>query len=266
MDYTAALAALVEWAESAPAVRALVLTGSAAQATEDRLSDRDVQVFTSNTAVLLEDESWWRRLGEVLVVERLEDGEGNPTRLVYYVGGKFDFSLLPAEKLGGRGYDRPYRVLLDKDGLAATTALRPGRAEPPSAEEFDESVNWAWAAALMEARAIVRDEPWSARLRDQDLKEQLLEMIEWDHRARYGAAFDTHHLGARMRRWMDRDVQRALRRCWSGADPREAAQALLATVELYVELAGRTAVRYGFPVFDHERVGAELRSVLDELR
>ena len=266
MDYNTALATLTEWAERTPAVRALVLTGSAAQDAEHRLSDRDVQVFTSDTTLLLEDESWWRRLGEVLAVERLEDGEGNPTRLVYYVGGKLDFSLLPAEELSGRGYDRPYRVLLDKDGLAATAELCPRRAEPPTEEEFDESVNWAWAAALTEATAIVRDEPWSARLRDQDLKEQLLEMIEWDHQARYGADFDTRYLGSRMRQWMDEDVQRALRRCWSGVDPREAAQALLATVDLYVELAERTAVRHGFAVFGHKRADSELRSILDEIR
>lgn len=265
MDYTAALTALTTWAESTPAVRALVLTGSAAQGTEHRLSDRDIQVFTSSAEELLEDESWWRRLGEVLAVERLEDDEGRPTRLVYYAGGKLDFSLLPAGELNGHTYDRPYRVLLDKDGLAATTTLRPEPVRPPTEEEFDESVNWAWAAALMEARAIVRDEPWSARLRDQDLKEQLLEMVEWDHQARYGAEFDTHHLGARMRQWMDEDVQRALDRCWSGVEPREAAHALSATVELYVRLAERTAERHGFAVFEHKRAEAELRSILDEL-
>ncbi|NLU68177.1 aminoglycoside 6-adenylyltransferase [Streptomyces sp. HNM0574] len=265
MDYTAALAALTKWAESTPAVRALVLTGSAAQGTEHRLSDRDVQVFTRDGDGLLADESWWRGLGDVLAVERLEDGDGNPTRLVYYAGGKLDFTLLEAGELKGRAYEGPYRVLLDKDGHAATAALRPEPDGPPTAEEFDESVNWAWAAALMEAKALVRDEPWSAKLRDQDLKEQLLEMIEWDHRARHGEEFDTGILGAGMRRWMDEDVQQALRHCWSGLDARESARALAATAGLYVALAERTAARHGFPAFDHERAHAELRSLLAEV-
>lgn len=34
------------------------------------------------------------------ITKRLEDGDGNPTRLVYYAGGKFDFTLLAAEELG----------------------------------------------------------------------------------------------------------------------------------------------------------------------
>ncbi|WP_051133275.1 aminoglycoside 6-adenylyltransferase [Nocardia paucivorans] len=142
-----------------------LLTGSAAQGADHPLSDRDIQVFTTDIAALLEDESWWERLGEVLVVERLEDGDGNPTRLVYYAGGKLDFTLLPADDLGGRFYGRPFRVLLDKDSIAGTASHRPLVASAPKAGEFWESVNWAWAAALMEAKAIVRDEPWSAKLR-----------------------------------------------------------------------------------------------------
>lgn len=73
----------------------------------------------------------------------------------------------------------------------------------PSAATFVQSVELAWAAALMQAKAIVRDEPWSAKVRDQELKEELLNMVVWDHICRYGPDFDTHFLGARMRRWMD---------------------------------------------------------------
>jgi aminoglycoside 6-adenylyltransferase len=75
-------------------------------------------------------------------------------------------------------------------------------------------------------RAIVRDETWSAKLRDQDLKAELLRMIEWDRRARYGGDFDTRYLGTRMRCWMDNDVHTELARCWSGFGVRETEQAL----------------------------------------
>jgi len=262
MDYGVAMSALVSWAEVRPDVRGLGLTGSAAQGNAHPLSDRDIQVFTTDIPALLEDESWWVCLGDVLVVERLEDGDGNPTRLVYYTGGKLDFTLLPAPSLNGRTYERPYTVLLDKDGTADTTSYRSERAAAPTAGEFRESVNWAWAAALMAAKAIVRDEPWSAKLRDQDLKEELLRMIEWDHRARHGGDFDTRYLGTRLRHWMDNDVQAELERCWSGLGARETEQALLATVSLYRGLAERTARHLDLPLFDHERVAAELHTIL----
>ena len=123
MDYSRALDALTQWAQGRDDVRALVLTGSAAAESAHSLSDRDIEVFTTDIDALLRDESWWSGLGDVLVVERLQDGDGNPTRLIYYAGGKIDFTLLPAERLAGRGYARPFRVLLDKDGTAATLTM-----------------------------------------------------------------------------------------------------------------------------------------------
>ncbi|TVT32995.1 adenylyltransferase [Amycolatopsis rhizosphaerae] len=262
MDYPRALDALTKWGSSRPEVRALVLTGSAAAGTAHPLSDRDIEVFTTDVPALLADESWWSGLGEVLVVERLEDGDGNPTRLIHYAGGKIDFTLLPAQRLHGRAYSRPFELLLDKDGAATTASFTEPSVKPPSAGEFDESVNWAWAAALMQAKAIVRDEPWSAKVRDQDLKTELLRMIEWDHRTRYGPDFDTRHLGTGMRRWMDADIQHALEQCWAGLAAEEATQALLATTRLYRTLAERTATAVGFPAFAHERAHIELRTIL----
>lgn len=262
MDYRRAMEALTGWASGRDDVRALVLTGSAAAGATHPLSDRDIEVFTTDAGALLRDESWWGGLGEVLVVERLEDDDGNPSRLIYYEGGKFDFTLLPAGRLAGRVYSRPFRVLLDKDEAALTASLSEPIPALPSAEEFDESVNWAWAAALMQAKAIVRDEPWSAKVRDRDLKAQLLRMIEWDHRARHGAGLDTRYLGTRMRQWMDTDIQQALEHCWAGFGDDDQRRALLATTELYRRLAERTAVALDLPGFDHERVETEMRSLL----
>ena len=262
MDYSRARESLVRWAQGRTDVRALVLTGSAAAQDAHPLSDRDIEVFTTDIDALLTDESWWSDLGDVLVVERLNDGDGNPTRLIYYAGGKIDFTVLPADRLAGRSYTRPFCVLLDKDDSAATASLDATSTAPPTPAEFEEPMNWAWAAALMQAKAIVRDEPWSAKLRDQDLKGELLRMIEWDHLARHGPGLDTRYLGTRMRQWMDTDVQHALERCWGSLDGDDATRALLASTELYRTLAERTASSLDLPHFDHERVDDELHAIL----
>lgn len=218
-----------------------------------------------NPEGLLADESWWAELGEVLVVERLEDADGNPTRLIYYVGGKIDFTVLPVTALTGRSYERPFEVLFDMSGEAAELIQAPTSWSPPSAEDFNESLNWAYAAALMCAKAIVRDEPWSAKLRDNDFKDQLLEMIEWDHRSRYGSDFDTRYLGTRMNRWMDSDVRDALATCWGRFDPRDSADALRRTSDLYGALAVRTAAALELPsCVDHQRVREEIETILAE--
>jgi aminoglycoside 6-adenylyltransferase len=86
--------------------------------------------------------------------------------------------------------DRPFTVLVDADGLTAGLEPSPPDLEPPSAADVEQALNWGYAAALMCAKAVVRDEPWSAKVWDRDLKEQLLLLVEWDHWARYGAAVD----------------------------------------------------------------------------
>jgi aminoglycoside 6-adenylyltransferase len=144
----------------------------------------------------------WSRLDDVLAVERLENGDDQSTRLVYYIGGKLDFTLVSVN--GERGeYDRPFSVLLDKDGAADRFELVERTLELPDQELFDECINWAAAAALMTARAVVRDEPWSVMTRDADFKGELLRMIERDHNLRYGSDRDVRYLGTRMRQWMD---------------------------------------------------------------
>ncbi|WP_338889562.1 aminoglycoside 6-adenylyltransferase [Rhodococcus sovatensis] len=94
MDYRAVLERIVTWAAKDPNVRTVVLTGSAASGALHELSDRDIELHVLRTAPLEQDDSWWNSLGEVLAVERLTNGDDQPTRLVYYVGGKIDFTLV----------------------------------------------------------------------------------------------------------------------------------------------------------------------------
>lgn len=117
VDYGEVLERLVGWANETNSVRAVIVTGSGADGDAHPLSDRDIELYAPDPDELADDESWWSDLGEVLVVERLEDEDsGYPTRLIYYKGGKLDFTLIPAEDLPTVEHDRPFRVLLDKDG------------------------------------------------------------------------------------------------------------------------------------------------------
>jgi len=264
VDYEQALAHLTKWAMKNDSVRAMVMTGSGGAKTAHSLSDRDIEIYSTDVDALLAAESWWASLGQVLVVERLENPGRHPTRLVYYIGGKLDFNFLQAGRLVDQVYDRPFQVLVDKDGAAASLQVMSSTWAQPDASEFDESVNWAYAAALMCAKAVVRGELWSAKIRDNDLKDQLLEMIEWDHRARYGPDFDTRYLGTRMNEWMDADVRDALLTCWGHLDAADTESALRRSVELYATLATRTGSNLGLPTFDHDAPRAELETILSQ--
>lgn len=260
MNYEFALQSVLEWASHDANVRAVVLTGSAASASDHPLSDRDIELHVRDTSPLEADDSWWAGLGTVLAVERLEDGDDHPTRLVYYVGGKLDFTLMVGSEATGQ-YDRPFTVLLDKDGSTESFSVRPKQPEIPDQDAFDECCNWASAAALMPAKAIVRDEPWSVMTRDADLKAELLRMIEWDHVIRYGTDRDVRYLGTRMRQWMDTDIQARLDRSWATfhGDNRGA---LLTTVELFADLADRVASQARLSDFHHPAVLEEMKGIL----
>ncbi len=257
----------IGWATADDNIRVVVLTGSAALGPEHvhALSDLDVELYVAQPIMLLEDDAWYAQFGEVLVVESLPNLGWYPTRLVYYIDGKIDFMVGPVDALATVRYVRSFRVLLDKDRAAdALPPVEPLATDPPTAASFRECIHWFYAGSLMCAKCVVRDEPWQAKFRDWDLKQELLRMIEWDHKARYGWSYDTWSRGKRLKQWIDADLFRALDACWAGFDGSDTARALLASLELFERLSTRTARRLGMAAFDARRVQAEVRAVLEQ--
>jgi aminoglycoside 6-adenylyltransferase len=263
MDHAQVLNLIIGWAKAEDNVRAVVLTGSAARGEAHELSDLDIEVYAAEPSKLLDDDSWYVQFGAVLVVEALANPGWHPTRLIYYVGGKIDFMVAPIETLAVSKHDREFRVLVDKDCLTSDLPGPMGHGKaPPDSTEFLQCVHWFYAAALMCAKCVVRDEPWLVKFRDWDMKQQLLRMIEWDHKARYGPSYDTWYNGKHLNTWMDRDIRTALDACWVGFGVAETAQALLASVELYARLSYQTADALGLDQFDGSRVRGEITAIL----
>jgi aminoglycoside 6-adenylyltransferase len=219
MDYDRVLERIVAWASADDNIRAVVLTGSVARgpAHVHPLSDIDVELYVTEPATLLEEDTWYAQFGQVLVVEALPNPGWHPTRLVYYVDGKIDFLVGPVDALATTRYVRPFRVLLDKEHLTERLPpVAPLATVPPESATFLECIHWFYAAALMCAKCIVRDDPWQAKFRDWDLKRELLRMIEWDHKARYGWSYITWSRGKRLKEWLDPAMLAALDPCWAG--------------------------------------------------
>ncbi|WP_409429449.1 aminoglycoside 6-adenylyltransferase [Mycobacterium sp. SMC-11] len=114
-------------AEQTDSVRGVLVTGSAAAGAAHPLSDRDIEIYPHDVDGLLNDDSWRNALGEVLVVEHLENDQEQPTRLIYYVGGKLDFTSTPAGDLPTPVHTRPFQSLLDKDARARNRRRRPSK-------------------------------------------------------------------------------------------------------------------------------------------
>jgi aminoglycoside 6-adenylyltransferase len=254
-----------KWATPDENVRLVVLTGSVALGDHavDELSDLDLELYVLDPAPLLDGRDWYGSFGRVLVREELEDPDWHPTRLVYYVDGKIDFMIASVEAAKrGIAYARPYRVVLDKDGLAESLWLSSEPARPPTPVEFDTCINWFYAAELIMAKCIVRGEPWMAKVREWDANTQLLQMIEWDHKARHGWDYDTWHLGAHMQEWMDSEIVTAFGTCWSDFSTHNMEAALSASVALFDRLSGRTATVLRIEQFDSAPVRREIDRLL----
>lgn len=265
MDQEAILKRVVTWATEEDNIRLALLTGSVARGDGqfDELSDLDIELYVTDPRPLREQREWYEQFGYVLVVEELENLGWHPTRLVYYVDGKIDFMIGQVDAArAGIEYDRPYLILVDKDGLGETLRRGSVEARPPSQAEFLRSISWFYAGALMEAKCIVREESWMAVLRDRDLKDELLRMIEWDHRTRYGWNYDTWYGGMHFRDWMDEDIRVALGSCWADFSPLAMRRALRASVALFDTVATRTAGALGIAVFDREAVRKEIERLL----
>ena len=269
MDHRAVLDRLVAWARAEETIRAVVLTGSVARDPDavDEDADLDIELYVTDPAPLLEEDAWYRQFGEVLVVEALENPGWHPTRLVYYADGKIDFMIAPAGVLAAPvDYDRPYRVLVDKDQLSSAFRLSRGAGNrPPSPAEFLECVNHFYAAILMWAKYLKRDDPWAAKLRDWESKELLLTMLEWDHRARKGWEYDTWYLGTHLREWVDADLLDDIAACWSGFGREESVRALRASLALFELLSTRTAAALGRPPFDAGGVRRRVEQLIGDI-
>lgn len=269
MDQLAVLDLVVAWARHDDNTRVVVLTGSVArgEGSFDELSDLDIELYVTDPSVLLEADAWYHQFGEVLVVEALENPGWHPTRLVYYFDGKIDFMVAPTVVLTeGVSYDRPFRVVVDKDNLHGAFRRSPGEQQrPPTVAEFLQCVHWFYAAAIMWAKCLTRDEPWAAKMRDWDSKSQLLTMLEWDHKARKGWEYDTWYNGAHLRAWMDPDLVRAVEACWSGLSLRDSIGALRESLTLFDLLSTRTATALGIEPFDATRVRERVEWLLERV-
>jgi aminoglycoside 6-adenylyltransferase len=265
MDHEAIVERVVAWGSEEDNIRLAVLTGSVAPGDDqfDALSDLDIELYVNDPLLLLEQKEWFGLFGHVLVVEELENPDWHPTRLVHYVDGKIDFMIGQVEAVRvGVEYDQPYRILIDKDGLGERLRRANVEALPPSPSEFLRSVNCFYAAALMEAKCIVREEPWMASLRDRDLKDELLNMIGWDHGTRRGWDPETRQSDRHVRGWVDEDILVALDDCWADFSTGAMRRALRASVALFDTLETRTAGALGIEAFDGRAVQEEIERIL----
>ncbi len=266
---------LVSWAKGQDSVRAVILTSSRAipEASMDILSDYDVVLVVQKVEPFYEDRSWLEEFGPVLVVYRdpLTPYFGFLKTCIvtqYENSLKIDFSVWPAEILQAIAavprlpdeFDAGYRILLDKDGIAAR--LDPPTyggyiPHPPSESEYRDVVELVFHEATYVAKHLWRGDLMTAKINmDFNMKVRDLRiMLEWLIEIDHDWTVKPGPWGRRLKSWLRPDLWAELEETYTGAGFEENWQALYRTIALFQKVALEVGecLGYRYPQELHDR-------------
>lgn len=278
MNKDEALQKVINWGENNNCIKALILTGSlAGKGKVDELSDLDIAVFGTDFTFIQNDD-WLSHIDNVWVCIHDQfsfEDHIIPTRLtIFNEGLKIDFSFHPVELLGKlaerkdlpESYKNGYKILLDKTGVANKLA-QPGYNAylllRPDLKSFQNNENEFWFECYHVARYLKRGDLWTAKVRDKDVKKNLLEMLQWHHVARHNNNFNPRPYGREMHNWLEESLWGRLYGCYSGFDKESSRVALNNTISLYREVTKQVAVHFHFEY--NEMLDTHLSSFTEHL-
>jgi aminoglycoside 6-adenylyltransferase len=268
----------------------------------DEWADLDIMIFARDTRPYLSSSDWISHIGSVQLAALGRTVGGDPEWLVVLDNGlDVDLVLIPTVRArwgvralalvkrypqllrllpgglaarareviptGSDTFRRGVRVLLDRDGLVSPMQ-RVFNERPPAAtvaqREFRQAVDRFWLMVERTAKKLRRGELWVAKRGcDGLLKESLLQMMEWQARAKAGAAADTWHAGRFLEEWADPGALDGLGRAYAHYDEADIWCALMATMDLFRSLSRETAQLLGheYPVEGDEYVSELVREL-----
>jgi aminoglycoside 6-adenylyltransferase len=284
-DEASVLQHLVAWATGRDPIRTVLLTSTRAVAGggTDPLSDYDVVLIVTDVRPFHEDRRWIEDFGEVLVTywDSLypdpDYGIEQTGNVIQYAGGlKIDFTVSPVALLQRMAesaelpaeFDAGYRVLLDKDGMAA--ALKPPtyRAylpERPTNDAFQKLVEDFFSDAPYVAKCLWRDDLLPAKwCLDYDMRYvHLYPVLEWLIALDSGWTVRAGLLGKGLKKRLPHDLWAELEASFAGGTIEENWESLFRTMALFGRAASRVAagLGYTYPRDLEARVAAYAREV-----
>lgn len=253
---------IVAFASAHDGIEAVIQTGSRARNQRvDRFSDFDIELVGPAMPALAGDDGWAAPLGDQLVSIHLANEENHapdwPTYLVVLAGGrKIDLTLAGPERItrmvdGGLDplYQRGYRVLLDKTGIAAAlpTPAGPPTEARPTESEFVSNQREFWFEATQIPICIARGDLWPAHLRLEGIRSLLLAVLEWHARLLRVDPVDTWHNGHHIDEWLAPAYHDRILELFALYTRDDLSRALRATTELYAQAVAEIAALYPLP-------------------
>jgi len=281
-DEDAVLGKLVAWADTDPAVRAMILTSSRAKpgAPVDVLSDYDVIVAVRDAADFAASDAWPAAYGRPLAHWSDEHELYGMTTyfrgFIYEDGVKVDYMVWP-DVLLERVSDEPalpedldvgYRVLLDKD--TRTSRWQPstyGAHIPlrPTKDQYDALVDEFWWDTTYVAKSLWRGEIVFTKFSlDYDAKfVALRRFLEWRIEIDHDWSLKPGAYGRGLERMLPADIWSELAATYVGTDIEDNWEALFRTVSLFRRVATEVgdALGYAYPQQKDDAVTTHLERV-----
>lgn len=245
----------VSWAQTVEDIRAAFIVGSRAREDHpaDEWSDMDIIFYTSEQKYYLSNQEWLSNFGDICTSFVSETNGGDPECLTLFDGGwQVDFVIhtldglkhMVKNKVIPDNFYRGVKVLIDKDHISKYIMPQYSKApqeNPLSEDNFLQSVNMFWFIALYSAKQILRNELWVVKVRDNNMKQLLLQMIEWHQKVVNGAEYDTWHAGRFLCEWASKEIQIELQNSFGHFDKNDSWKALIATITLFKRLSHEIA-------------------------
>lgn len=246
---------IISFALLDPRIDAVIITGPAARQNQaERFSDINTELIGSNPDELFHDNRWLNRFGVPLIIRKELSHESGGVRwpccqVLYEKGRKAGFMLAGRERITRMAehgldniYQRGYAVLLDKTGM---TAGLPEYADPaslltpPDQQTFLENWQNFWLEASQVPLYYLRNETWTARLRDVAMKQWLITLLEWHVLLRSDGTQDIWYAGRHLSTWLPPALYGRFMATLDNRDRVRAARAYMAMLTLYRDVAIR---------------------------
>ncbi len=251
----------ISWAQTVEDIRAAFIVGSRARNDHpaDEWSDLDIIFFTSRQNYYLSNNEWLKNFGDIWTSFVSQTAGGDLECLTLFDGGwQVDFVIKPIDnlkqivenKIVPNNFYRGVKVIIDKDHVAKN--IMPQYTKAPqeialSEGMFIQTINMFWFVALYTAKQILRNELWVVKVRDSNMKELLLQMIEWHEKVVNGNEYDTWHAGRFLCEWASEETQVELQSSFGHFDRSDSWKAVMATITLFKRLSHDISQRMNFP-------------------
>jgi aminoglycoside 6-adenylyltransferase len=239
------------WATAQADVHSVLLVGSQARidTPADALSDVDLALFVDDPERYLSDAAWLRSFGDPLLtfLEPTAVGGFEERRVLFQDGLEVDFSILPAAVATAPPpeaqavLDRGFSVVYDEIGLPTLEPAAKTPTPPPTQDRLDHLSNDFWYHLLWGAKKLRRGELLLAKqVCDCYLIERIVQLARWRAQDQ-----DTWHGYRFFERWAGEETAHALGPTFARYDAADVGRALRAKGELFGELEGDVAQRFG---------------------